>query len=190
MSSSGCQMSARPPPKPKVLKPIDSSATLPARIIRSAHEILLPYLLFDGPEQAARFVEVDVVGPAVDRRKTLIAGAATATSVRGAVGAGAVPGHADEQAAVVTPVSGPPILRIGHQLGKVFLDRGQVEFFEFFCVVKIGVHRVGSRRMLVQDVQVQLVGPPVAVRCTSAGSSAASFACDRTLAFFAHFISL
>ena len=48
MSSSGSQMSARPPPKPKVLKPIDSSATLPARIIRSAQEIFRPYFCLIG----------------------------------------------------------------------------------------------------------------------------------------------
>ena len=40
--------SSRPPPKPKVLKPIDSSATLPVRMIRSAHEILLPYFCLIG----------------------------------------------------------------------------------------------------------------------------------------------
>ena len=48
MSSSGSHTSTRPPPKPNVLKPIDSSATLPARIIRSAHEILRPYFCFTG----------------------------------------------------------------------------------------------------------------------------------------------
>ena len=37
-ASSGSHTSARPPPKPKVWKPIDSSATLPARIMRSAHD--------------------------------------------------------------------------------------------------------------------------------------------------------
>ncbi len=48
MSSSGSQMSSRPPPKPNVLKPIDSSATLPARIMRSAQEILRPYFCLIG----------------------------------------------------------------------------------------------------------------------------------------------
>src|SRR5512135_1453075 len=48
MSSSGSQMSSRPPPKPKVLNPIDSSAQLPARIIRSAQEIFLPYFCLIG----------------------------------------------------------------------------------------------------------------------------------------------
>jgi hypothetical protein len=48
MSSSGCQMSARPPPKPKVRSPIDSRAALPARIIRSAQEMRFPYFCLIG----------------------------------------------------------------------------------------------------------------------------------------------
>src|SRR5215203_3288842 len=47
-SLSGSHVSLRPPAKPKVLKPIVSSATLPARIIRSAHEIFRPYFCFTG----------------------------------------------------------------------------------------------------------------------------------------------
>ncbi len=42
---------------------------------------LVAVFLLDGPEQAARLVQVAVVGPAVDRRKTLVAGAAAAASV-------------------------------------------------------------------------------------------------------------
>jgi hypothetical protein len=45
---SGSHTSSRPPPKPKVLKPIDSRATLPVRIIRSAHEIFRPYFCLTG----------------------------------------------------------------------------------------------------------------------------------------------
>ena len=48
MSSSGSQTSSRPPPKPKVLKPIDSKAQLPVRISRSAQEIFLPYFCLIG----------------------------------------------------------------------------------------------------------------------------------------------
>ncbi len=45
--------SSRPPPKPNVLTPIDSSAQLPARIIRSAQEIFLPYFCFIAKAAAA-----------------------------------------------------------------------------------------------------------------------------------------
>ena len=54
-------------------------------------------LLLDRPEQPARLVEADVVRPAVERREALLAATAAAAAVADAVGAGAVPGHADEQ---------------------------------------------------------------------------------------------
>ncbi len=66
--------------------------------------------LFDRPKQTSRLVEIAVVRPAVYRSKALVAGAGTATTIRNAIGAGAMPGHADEQAAVMSPVGGPPVL--------------------------------------------------------------------------------
>ena len=71
-------------------------ATLPARIIRSAQEILRPYFCLIGHKQPARFVEVRVVRPAVERREALLAGAGAAAAVADAVGAGAVPRHPNE----------------------------------------------------------------------------------------------
>src|SRR5665647_2868277 len=47
-SSSGSQTSSRPPPNPNVLNPIDSRATLPVRIIRSAQDIFRPYFCLIG----------------------------------------------------------------------------------------------------------------------------------------------
>ena len=61
------------PPNPKVLKPMVSSATFPGRIIKSAHEILLAVFLLDRPQQPPRLVQVDVVRPAVERSKALLA---------------------------------------------------------------------------------------------------------------------
>src|SRR4029078_7133078 len=55
---------------------------------------LLSVFLFDGPEQPARLVEVRVVGPAVQRRKTLLAFTATAAAIRRAGRARSVPRHA------------------------------------------------------------------------------------------------
>ena len=163
MSVSGSQMSARPPPKPKVLKPIDSSATLPARIIRSAQEICAAVLLLDGPEQAARLVEVHVVGPAVERRESLRAPAGAAAPIVNAVRAGGVPGHADEERSVVAEVRRPPVLRVGHQRTQVLDHRIQIELLELLGVVEFLVHGIGERGVLMQNAQVQLVGPPVAV---------------------------
>ncbi len=90
----------------------------------------LAVLLLDRPQQAARLVDVDVVRPAVERREALLSAATTATAIANAVGAGAVPGHADELRPVVTEVGRPPVLRIGHQSQQVLLQRGIVELRE------------------------------------------------------------
>ncbi len=164
MSSSGAQMSSRPPPKPKVSKPMSSSAQLPAKIRRSAQEIAAPYLLLDRPEQPAGLVEVPVVGPAVERREALRAGAAAAAPVGDAVRAGGVPGHPDEQRAVVAVVRRPPLLRGRHHLDDVPLQGLEVEARERLDVVEVLVQRVRQGRVLVQHLQVQLVRPPIPIR--------------------------
>ena len=130
---------------------------------------LVAVLLLDRPDQAACLVQVDVVGPAVQGREALLATACTATAVANAIGAGAVPGHADEQRTIVAEVGRPPILRIGHHLGQVGLDGSQVEALEGFCVIEILTHGVGLGRMLGQQVQTELLGPPVAVAGAAAG---------------------
>src|SRR5262249_47724941 len=71
---------------------------------------LLSVLLLDRPEQAARFVEVGVVGPAVQRGEALRAGPAAAAAIGDTVGARGMPGHPDEEPAVVAVVSRPPVL--------------------------------------------------------------------------------
>src|ERR1043165_1791868 len=63
--------------------------------------------LFDGPQEPARLVEVRVVGPTVEWRKTLLPAASSAAAIRDTVSAGAVPGEADEQATVMTKVGRP-----------------------------------------------------------------------------------
>ncbi len=131
MSSSGSHMSTRPPPKPNVLKPIDSRATLPVRIDEVGPGNLAAVFLLDRPQQPARLVEVHVVRPAVERREPLLAVAGAAAAVADAVGAGAVPRHPDEQRPVVAEVGRPPLLRVRHQ-GMQVLDHGiQVEGLEF-----------------------------------------------------------
>jgi hypothetical protein len=127
---SGSQSSGRPPAKPKVLKPMDSSATLPVSTIRSAHDRLRPYFCLMGHSRQPRPVEVDVVGPAVQRLESLLAAAGAAAAVDHAVGARAVPRHADEERPVVTVVCRPPVLRRGHQCLDVLLHGSEVEAVE------------------------------------------------------------
>ena len=105
--------------------------------------------LFDRPQQATRLVEAGVVRPTVQRGKALLAAATATSTVTGAVGAGAVPGHPDEQGPVVTEVRRPPWLRVGHQCGQVFLDRRQVQAFELLGIVEVRAHGIGLGRMLM-----------------------------------------
>ncbi len=120
-------------------------------------------LLLDRPEQPPGLVQTGVVRPAVERREALGTAAAAAPAVRDPVGAGGVPAHPDEQRAVVAVVGGPPVLGVGHQRDDVPLQRLDVEGGELRGVVEVLVHRVGEGRVPVQDLEVQLLGPPVTV---------------------------
>ena len=142
---------------------------------------LAAVLLLDRPEQAARLVEADVVGPAVERREALLPASAAAAAVADTVRAGAVPGEADEQAAVVAEVRGPPVLRVGHQRGEVRLHGREVEACELLRVVEVLAHRIGPRGMLVQEVEPQAVRPPILVR-----RAAACGVWERALVRFGH----
>src|SRR5262245_11118682 len=74
----------------------------------------LAVLLFDRPQQAPRLVDVDVVGPAVERGEALLAATAAAATVLNTIRAGRVPGHTNELRAVVAEVGRPPGLRVRH----------------------------------------------------------------------------
>ncbi len=121
-------------------------------------------LRLDRPEQPARLVQVRVVRPAVQRGEALRAVAATAAAVLDAVGARRVPAQPDEQRAVVAVVRRPPVLRRGHDVDDVLLECLDVEGRERVGVPEVLAHRVGPRRVLVEDLQVELVRPPVLVR--------------------------
>ena len=142
-------------------------------VAREDHQVgprnLPAILLLDRPEEPARLVQTDVVRPAVERREALLAPAAAAAAITGAVSAGAVPRHANEQRAVVAEVRRPPVLRVGHQRREIFLHRRQIEALELLCVVEVLAHRIGLGGMLVQEIELQLVRPPVLVRGAAAG---------------------
>ena len=60
----------------------------------------------------------------------------------------------------MAPVGRPPVLAVGHQRGEVALQRRDVELLDLFAIVE-ALERVGLGVMLVQDVEVQRVRPPV-----------------------------
>ena len=110
-------------------------------------------LLLDRPEQAPRLVQADIVRPTVERGEALLAPAAATAAVAGAVGAGAVPRHADKQRPVVAKVRRPPVLRPGHQFPEVFLQGLEVETPELLGVVETLAHRIGLAGMLVEKIE-------------------------------------
>ena len=143
-------------------------------------------LLFDGPEQPARLIEAHVVRPAIEGRKALRARRCTAAAVGHAVRARTMPGHADEERTIVAVVRRPPVLRIRHQGMKV-PDHGiKVETREFFRVVKLRAHGIGQGRVLVKNLQVQLLRPPVCVLRGPSHCVSASVARHWALGFRVH----
>ena len=131
---------------------------------------LAAVLRLDRPQQAAGLVEVGVVRPAVERREALQALAGAAATIAHAVGAGAVPRHADEEGAVVAVVRGPPLLRVRHEGVQVRLDRREVKRLELLGVVEVLPHGVGLRGVLLEHEQVELLRPPVLVLRANAGT--------------------
>ena len=120
--------------------------------------------LLDRPDQTARLVEADIVGPAIQRFETLFPAIRATASVTDAIGTGAVPGHADEEGTIMTIIGWPPVLRSRQSLADIFLDRSEIERREFRCIVIVGAIRIGLRLMLAKRCEVEALWPPVLVR--------------------------
>ena len=141
----------------------------------------LSVFLLHWPEEQTGLVEVGIVGPAVQRSEALGAGAAATTSVGDAVRTRTMPGHADDEGAIMTVVGRPPVLGCGQGLDDVLLHFSEVERLERLSIVKILIHRIGQGGMLTQDVQFQLIRPPVTVSCSAARAFLGG--CSRKRAF-------
>src|SRR3546814_1191494 len=83
--------------------------------------------LLHRPQQAARLVEIAVVGPTVERGEALLPGIRAAATVGGTISARAVTRHADEERTIMPIVGWPPRLAVGHQRGQIILNRTIVE---------------------------------------------------------------
>ena len=57
----------------------------------------------------------------------------------------------------------PPLLGVGHDLVQILLDSIVVKALERLAVVETLVERVGDGGMLAEDVDLELVGPPIEV---------------------------
>ena len=123
-----------------------------------------PVLLLDRPKQPPGLVEVGVIRPAVQRLEALLPAPGSTTPVGHAVGAGAVPGHANEERPIVPPVGRPPVLRGLHQLLDIGLHYLDIELLELFSVVELAFHGAGSGRVLSKRRQIEPFGPPELVR--------------------------
>ena len=125
---------------------------------------LAAVLLLDRPQETPRLVQAHVVRPTVERREAERPGGAASPPVADPVRSGGMPRHADEERPVVAVVGRPPLLRGRHHIFDVLLQFVQVDLRELLGVVEVLAHRVRERRVLVEDLQVQLVRPPALVR--------------------------
>src|SRR5579863_2807133 len=112
----------------------------------------------------ASFIEVRVVRPAVERLEALLTRTGAPAAVTDAVGAGAMPSHADEERAVMTVVGRPPLLRGGHEREQIGLNRFEVEAVELSRVIEAGAHRIGKRRRTVEHRELEQLREPIDVR--------------------------
>lgn len=60
-------------------------------------------------------------------------------------------------------VSGPELLRVGHQGMEILLETPVVKSLESRGIIKILALRVGGFSVLAEDIQLQGVWPPVSV---------------------------
>src|SRR5580693_5305027 len=78
-----------------------------------------------------------------------------------------MPRHTDEERAIVSIISGPPLLRCGHQRMEI-LDYGiEVEALELLRIIELLVRGIRQGGVLMQNPQVQLVRPPVSISWAS-----------------------
>lgn len=75
-----------------------------------------------------------------------------------------MPRHSDEKRPVMPVVCGPPGLGIGHQREDILLHCSQIERFERLSIVVGGTEGGGLRTIAVKDRNIELIGPPHAVR--------------------------
>jgi hypothetical protein len=72
-------------------------------------------------EKTTSLVKILVIGPGVQRSKTLLTLSGATSAIQGSVGASIMPRKADEQASIVVKIRWPPVLGGNLQLANVLL---------------------------------------------------------------------
>ena len=116
--------------------------------------------LFDRPKKSARFVEIGIVGPAIERFKALLSATGTAAPIKCSISPRAMPSHANEKWSVMPVIGRPPVLRGCHYLFNVFFDLIQIERCKFLCIIEIIAKRIGFDFILPKRLQIDRVWPP------------------------------
>lgn len=63
----------------------------------------------------------------------------------------------------MTKVSGPPVLRVSHEVVEILLESFKVERLERSSVIEALPERIRHIGMLTKDIKPQCFGPPVLV---------------------------
>jgi len=131
----------------------------------------LAILLLYRPKQAPSFVEIRIVGPAIERFKPLLTATRAAPAIGDTVGARTVPCHPNKKWRVGTVIRGPPILCVCQNRRDILLDGVQIEFLKLRGILKIFPHGIRFTGMLAKRRQIQsfrppeLIGTGLSVRC-------------------------
>ena len=120
---------------------------------RSAQLMFFPYFCLIGHSRRRALSRLPLSGQLLSGAKRWLPAVGAAAPVGGAVGARRVPGHADQERAVMPVVRRPPRLAVGHQRRQVALQSLVVELVERLGIVEVVAHRVGRHAALVEDVE-------------------------------------
>ena len=87
--------------------------------------------------------EIDKIDGAYYFFKSLQKIRGTTTAITNSIGSRTMPGHSYKKWSVMSIICRPPLLRIGHQIKKIFFESLQIKAFKFFRIIKILSHRIG-----------------------------------------------
>ena len=74
-----------------------------------------------------------------------------------------MPCHTDKESTVVTPIRWPPILRLCHQVGEVFLEGWDIKLLQLFVIIEISAKWIRLGVMLMENVEIESVRPPICI---------------------------